>query len=391
MSISKWLDQTQKNISQHFDVLIVGGGIAGLSTAHWLLKKSPQMRVGLIERHRLGFGASGRNAGFVTCGSTEHFLKLEKDFGIQKALEIWKFSEENHRLLKEEIIQDHSSLLDYRQTGSCTVAPDDNQWTNYQAAGTRMRQAGLDVSSVTTQEMERDYGVKGFVGGIHFAGDGYIDPIKLLNLMRSHLKISVFEGTEVMRIQQEPDHELVQTDRGLFRAEKVILALNAYLPLLDSQFAKWIAPGRGQILMTEPLPAFVKGPCYLTKHLCYFRQLPTGHLLIGGFRNLDRQAEETYTDQTTDLIQSALLKFVREHFTQGQHAKVAYQWSGIMGFSPDGQMLIGNLPNRPNVQVMAGCSGHGMGLSFHAAKILVDSLSGANIPAHLNLERFLPN
>jgi gamma-glutamylputrescine oxidase len=388
MSISKWLDQTQKSISQHYDVVIIGGGIAGLSTAYWLQKQDSKLRMALIEKNRIGFGASGRNAGFVTCGSTEHFLKLEKDFGLEKATEIWKFSEENHRLLREEIIQDQANKVDYRQTGSCTVAPNEPQWEKYQAIAATMKKSGIDVRQVTTREMENDYGVTGFVGGIDYAGDGYIDPIKLLNLLRSKVKLDIFESTEVFALNQQADHELVQTDQGLFRADKVILTLNAYLPLLMKDFAKLITPGRGQILMTEPLPAFVRGPCYLTKHLCYFRQLPTGHLLVGGFRNLDRETENTYADQTTELIQSALLNFIRDHFKYGPQAKIAYQWSGIMGFSPDGQMLLGPVPDRDSLQVMAGCSGHGMGLSFHAAKTLVDSFYGKAVPSHLRLQRF---
>lgn len=154
------------------------------------------------------------------------------------------------------------------------------------------------------------------------------------------------------------------------------------------EFARLIVPGRGQILVTEPLPSFVKGPCYLTKHLCYFRQLPSGHLLIGGFRNLAVQEEATYLDQTTDLIQGALADFVKNYFKHGPTVKAAYRWSGVMGFSPDGQMILGSPEEQPNLHLMAGCSGHGMGLSFHASKVLVDSLGGKPIPSRLNLQRF---
>jgi gamma-glutamylputrescine oxidase len=59
-----------------------------------------------------------------------------------------------------------------------------------------------------------------------------------------------------------------------------------------------------------------------------------------------------------------------------------------MGFSPDGQMILGEVPDRAGLYVMAGCSGHGMGLSFHAAKRLVENLFGAPLPEHLDLKRF---
>jgi len=250
-----------------------------------------------------------------------------------------------------------------------------------------MKKAGIDVYEVGPREMEDDYGVTGFVGGIQYAGDGFVHPVKLLEKLRAKLKVDIFESTEVFAMEENNGSVFVRSDKGTFKAGKTILTLNAYLPLLMKDFEKIITPGRAQILVTEPLPPFVKGPCYLTKHLCYFRQLPTGHLLIGGFRNLALEAENTFADQTTSLIQGTLLKFVQDHFKQGSQARVAYQWSGLMAFTQDGQMLLGQAPEKQNIHLMAGCCGHGMGLSFHAAKHLIGSLYGEKIPEHLALTR----
>ncbi|HEY1022444.1 MAG TPA: FAD-binding oxidoreductase, partial [Flavisolibacter sp.] len=377
MSISYWLDQATSTATaktKNYDVVIVGGGIAGLSTAYWLQVENPQLKIAILEKNLIGSGASGRNAGFVTCGSTEHFIKLQEHFGLEKATEIWKFSEDNRKLLLEHVIEDALNEVDFRHTGSCTVAPSAAHWEKYQSVAAVMRKQGLDVHEVGPQDLEHDYGVTGFEGGIQYTGDGYVHPIKLLQRLRGKLDAAIFENTEVFAISSAGDSsgkQTVRTDHGVFVADKVILTLNAYLPLVMKDFSKIITPGRGQILVTEPLPDFVKGPCYLTKHLCYFRQLPTGHLLIGGFRNLAAEVENTYADETTPLIQDALFAFVKSHFKYGKEAKIAYQWSGIMGFSPDGQMLLGALPENPNLHIMAGCSGHGMGLSFNAARTLV--------------------
>ncbi|UOF02136.1 NAD(P)/FAD-dependent oxidoreductase [Bdellovibrio reynosensis] len=392
MSISYWLTHkdsfnSSAASSSHYDFIIVGAGIAGLSTAYWLLQENPNSKIAILERNTVGFGASGRNAGFVTCGSTEHFIKLYEQFGLQKASEIWKFSEDNRRLLLEHIVQDQTDLVDYRHTGSCTVAPSSAHWSKYKKTADLMKVCGIDVHEVDPQNLEADYGVTGFEGGIQYTGDGYIHPIKLLQLLRSKIKVDIFEHTEVLKIESAGD-EKVHTSAGVFTADKIIFTVNAYLPLLLNNFSDVIKPGRGQILVTEPLPAFVKGPCYLTKHLCYFRQLPTGHLLVGGFRNLDLDKENTHEDQITNLIQTAIFDFIKSHFKFGPQAKIAYQWSGIMGFTPDGQMMIGSLPENKNIHVMAGCSGHGMGLSFNAAHTLVKSLHGIPVPEHLSLGRF---
>jgi gamma-glutamylputrescine oxidase len=388
MSISYWLDQSPQKPKKKYDFVIIGGGIAGLSTAYWLQKDYPNAKIALLEKDRIGFGASGRNAGFVTCGSLEHFIKLQTRFRLPKALEIWKFSEENRRLLVEHIIEDQADALQYQQNGSCTVAPSPAHWETYQEAAQIMKTNRLDVQVVAASTLEADYGIKGFEGGVVYKGDGSIHPVRLLERLKSKLNVDIFEHTEVFQIEDDKGTQKIKTDQGVFEAPKVLLTLNAYLPMVLKEFKSLLFPQRSQILMTEPLQNFVKGPCYLTKLLCYFRQLPTGELLVGGFRNLSLETESTSLDQTTPVIQEALYQFIKDHFKLGKKAKVAYQWSGIMGFTPDEQMLIGASPNNPHIHLMAGCSGHGMGLSFHAAKVLVESLSGKPIPSHLDIRRF---
>ncbi|MNJ93307.1 Gamma-glutamylputrescine oxidoreductase [compost metagenome] len=392
MSISYWLDKSAgATTTKTYDFVIVGGGIAGLSSAYWLQKSHPQAKIAIIEKNRIGFGASGRNAGFVTCGSISHFIKLEKQFGLEKALEIWKFSETNRELLSGHIIEDAGDEVDYRHTGACTVAPNEERLEAFKAAAQTMRNNGIDAFEVSSHFMEKEYGVIGFQGGVQYSGDGFVHPIKLLERMKSKLRVDIYEGTEVFNFSTKGSTQVLKTDHGVFETPKVLLTLNAYLPLVMPNMSHLITPNRGQILVTEPLPQFVRGPCYLTKFLCYFRQLPTGHLLIGGFRNLSEQTENSVVDQTTEVIQTALIDFVRKTFKYGKDAKVAYTWSGIMGFTPDEQMMIGATPENSNIHLMAGCSGHGMGLSFHAAKVLVDSLDGQVIPSHLHIDRFFRN
>ncbi|MGZ3798318.1 MAG: NAD(P)/FAD-dependent oxidoreductase, partial [Pseudobdellovibrionaceae bacterium] len=298
----------------------------------------------------------------------------------------------NRELLMEYVIEDQSNQVEFSQTGSCTIASNQEQWLKYKEIATVMKANSIEIEEIESEEITRKYGVhepnNDFPGGIEYKADGVVHPIKLLNRLKSKLRVDIYENTEVFDIQATQGLQHIKSDQGVFETPKLILTLNAYLPLVLKNFKKVLTPNRGQILVTEPLPQFVKGPCYFNKNLCYFRQLSGGHLLVGGFRNLSTETENSHLDQTTDIIQKALLQFIKECFKYGTSAKIAYQWSGIMGFTPDEQMLIGSLPQNPGIHLMAGCSGHGMGLSFHAAKILVGSLFGRPIPGHLNLLRF---
>ena len=390
MSISYWNSASaKKNIETDF--LIIGGGIAGLSSAYWLEKNYPKSKITLVERHKIGSGASGRNAGFVTCGSSEHFAKLVKDFGTEKAVEIWQFSEQNRELLKTEIIKNNSSKVLYSTTGSCTVAASDSDFNRYIELANMMSGLGIAVELIDENRIKSDYAVKGFKGGIEYKHDGEVHPVLLLNELRSQLKqTEIIEDEEVCKLESNQGVHC-QTQHLNIKSQKVLVTLNGYLGLLWPSWEKIVRPQRGQVIVTEPLPKKVKGPCYLTKHLCYFRQMPTGELLIGGFRNLDLETENTFTDQVSEKIQNALFEFTRNFFDFTKEAKIKNQWSGIMGFTSDGQMAIGESPELKDVHLMAGCSGHGMGLTFHAAKVLVESLAGGKIPAHLNVSRFFVN
>lgn len=392
MTQSYWQNfklNTQTAQLKHYDFIIVGGGIAGLSTAYWLLQKDKNLKIGIIEKNFIGSGASGKNAGFVTCGSIEHFIKLKDQFGLIKALEIWKFSEMNRQLLKEHIIQDHADQMDFKQTGSCTVAPSDERLSYYKEIVNIMQAHDIDIVTAEQLTIEQDYGVTGFAGGAVYLNDGYVHPIKLLSQILSKINVYIHEQTQLLGVVKNTENYSVKTTKGEFTADQIIMTANAYLPLVNPKFSSLIVPGRGQILLTKSLQQFVKGPCYLTKHLCYFRQLPTGELLIGGFRNRDSENEKTLEDLITVKIQTALFDFVKNHFKFGLKAEIAYQWSGIMGYTPDGQMLIGSLNDDKNIYYLAGCSGHGMGLNFNGAKTLVESVFGKDIPKHLDVKRFV--
>src|ERR1700722_19250241 len=128
MSTSFWLDRTSSNAHRSYDAVIVGAGISGLSTAYWLNQEDPDLKIAIIEKSRVAFGASGRNAGFITCGSVEHFNRMIGKHGMETATEIWRFAQENLRLLREEIIEDAAAELGFEQNGAYSLAAQDNEF-----------------------------------------------------------------------------------------------------------------------------------------------------------------------------------------------------------------------------------------------------------------------
>lgn len=387
MSVSYWQNSFEKKTTKHYDAVVIGAGVAGVSVCYWLNKENPKLKIALIDKQQIASGASGRNAGFVTCGSLEHFIKLEQQFGLTTALTIWKYSEANHQLLKTELLQDTPDL-DYKVTGSCTVAPSEERLQDYQKYSALLKNHDLNFEMISQKDIEDEFSLKGFSGGAFYAKDGEIHPVKLLHALFKKCSVDYFPNEEVFKYMESSSSAQIHTRTEIFNAENVFVTTNADLPVLFPEFSKVLQPGRGQILTTNPIDWNVRGPCYFTKDLCYFRKLADGRLLVGGFRNLSPQTEVTSLDATTDTIQEALKKFVETRFKNTKAFSISHQWAGTMAFTTDGQPLVGKHPSRERLFVHAGCSGHGMGNNFFLAKTLVDHFHGQKVSPVLSLERF---
>lgn len=388
MSVSYWNDRSSKTPSSA-DIVIIGGGIAGLSAAYWIGREDPSMKVVVVEKHEIGAGATGRNAGFVTCGSVEHFNRLVEKHGKAEALDIWRFSEDNMLLLKEHIIQDAANDLLFEHKGSFSLASTDTEFKELKNSAQMMEKMNIRVETIDEQGIQSRLGAVGFVGGIKYVDDGSVHPIRLLERIRSKLSknVDVCEHHEVFAIENSGEGKRVRTNKGHIDCSLVVYATNGYSPLLNKFFDDKIFPTRGQILATAPVPRFMEGPCYANFVLDYFRQLPTGEMVIGGFRQLQKDVEKGYSDETSDLIQSALDKFLHDHIPSIRSAPITHRWSGIMGFSVDGQPMVGALPTDEQLFFVGGFTAHGLGLAFHSGKVLTDSLFGREIPKFISARR----
>lgn len=389
MSTSFWLDRTNPSNKQTFDVVVVGAGITGLSTAYWLEKEDPSLKVAIVEKHRVAFGASGRNAGFITCGSVEHFNRMISKHGLEQAVEIWKFSETNLKLIEEEIIQGQGQKIQFEKKGAFSLAAQPNEFTELKKVSEIMTSLKIPNEILEGNDVEKRLGAVNFVGGIKYVDDASTNPVALLEMLRGKIKAPIFEGVEAYKIDTTDEGtKVLKTDKGDFETSMVVLALNGYAANLHPWFKDKIYPTRGQCLMMEPIERFMEGPCYANFYLDYFRQAPTGELLIGGFRQMEKETEVGYSDHVTDVIQNSLHDFVVTYLPKLANAKVTHRWGGVMGFSKDGEPMVGSIPDDPAIYFAGGYTGHGIGLAFNTAKTLVDSIMGREIPNWISARRF---
>ena len=395
VTVSFWM-RSKKTEVVTADVVIVGGGIAGLSSAYWLKKEDSTLKIVILEKNLLGDGATGRNAGFITCGSVEHFNRLVGKHGASEAKEIWKFSEDNLKLLKSHIVRNHGDPIGFQNRGSFSLASTENEFVELKKSAQLMEQLQIKVEVINEDQIEKRVGVVGFVGGIKYLEDASVNPLLLLQELRSRINelpgpsVEYCENEEVFAIETElgSGNKIVKSRSLKIETSLVVLATNGYSALINNFFKDKIFPTRGQVLATEAVPAFMEGPCYANFVLDYFRQLPSGELIIGGFRQLQKDSELGFADQTSEIIQSALDQFLQTHIPAVRTAKITNRWTGVMGFSVDGQPLIGSLPEDPQIFFVGGFTAHGLGLAFHCAKVLVDCMFDRPIAKFLSGKRF---
>jgi len=249
---------------------------------------------------------------------------------------------------------------------------------------------GLNIPTETYQgdELLRRVGAHNFVGGIKYLDDATINPVKLVEKIKSKIQVDLYEQTEAFKIEASQDgSRILKTDKGDFEAAMILMNLNGYTSQLHPWFKDKIYPTRGQCLMVDRVPRFMEGPCYANFYLDYFRQIPSGELLIGGFRQVEKETEVGTSDHLTDAIQNSLHQFVINHLPQFKEARVTHRWSGVMGFSADGQPMVGSLPEDPQVFFAGGYTGHGIGLAFNTTRHLVEMVFGEEIPPWLSGRR----
>jgi glycine/D-amino acid oxidase-like deaminating enzyme len=331
------------------DVLVIGGGITGVSLMHHLRER--RLSAVLVERDHLAAGASGRNAGFLLAGVAESYAAAVRTYGRARAREVWGLTVENH---DRQIEAAGDADVGHARSGSVILAAGDEEARELEESAQLLTEDGFDAS---------------WDGRVLLnPRDGEVYPTKLVAaLARRAPAGSIREGVEVTKVEAGG---VAHADGVTCRAGIVVLATNAYTSSLLPEVE--ISPNRAQMLATEPERVRVAAhPTYSHHGYRYWRQLPTGEVLIGGWRDTSMETEKTFVAEPTAAIQSHLDDAVLK---LGARGRVTHRWAGTMGFTKNGLPLAGPVEGMKNVYLCAGFNGHGMGFAFMTAKKLVESL-----------------
>lgn len=334
------------------DVVIVGGGIAGTSLLWHLARR--RIDAVLVEREHVAWGASGRNAGFLLAGVASSYAEAVATYGREKAREVWETTNENHdRMVEAARGQD----VGHRRRGSAILPASDEE-----------RALLIESEHLLTED-----GFAARWDGRRLVNprDGEINPSAMVAaLARQAPADAIREGVGVDSVSPRTHDVTVRAGDAECEAGVVILATNGYTSQLVTSVK--IQPTRAQMLATAPESReLVDMPVYSNFGYRYWRQLPAGEVLIGGWRDTTPETEKTLDAEPTPEVQDHLERAVRE---LGATGEVTHRWAGTMGFTESGLPMAGPLEGMKNVYLCAGFTGHGMGFAFMTAKKVAEMI-----------------
>ncbi len=376
------------------DVCVVGGGIAGCSTALHLAERG--YRVVLLEEHRIGWGASGRSGGQVLAGTAAGQIELERLAGPAVARAVWDVSVEGVDLVRD-LIRRHAIDCSW-VSGHMQVAITSRHDAELRALERELR----DRFGYTTarymprEEVRAVLETSRYVAALHDARGGHLHPLNYTLGLAAAAEASgaqVFEGTRAIELRsggagshalgagsharaarQPRTPVLVRTAHGVVRCECLALCGNAHLGATARELRSKIMAVGTCVIATAALGAERAHRLILNNAavsdmnwvLDYFRRTADDRLLFGG--------RVTYSGFDPSRIAATTRRRMLNVFPQLADVRIEHAWGGYLDITMNRAPHFGRLA--PNVYFLQGFSGHGIALAGMAGKLLAEAVAG---------------
>ena len=357
------------------DICVIGGGIAGCSTALHLAERG--YRVVLLEAHRVGWGASGRSGAQAIPGIACGQHKLQALVGDADARRIWDVSVEGLRL-QRELIARHGIDCDLR-TGQMHVAIKPRQERELrEEVATLHGEYGYDsIRMVEREELRSILASDRYIAGNYDSAGGHLHPLKYtqgLAAAAERAGVRIFEDSRALAYARVAGALEVTTATGRVRCRSLALCGNAWLGPFAPALSRKIMGVGTYIVATQPLgaeraAALIRNDAAVTDInwvIDYFRRSADHRLLFGGrvsYSGLDPLG----TRRATRARMLAV-------FPQLADADIEHAWGGYVDITMNRAPHFGRL--EPDVYFLQGFSGHGIALTGVAGKLLAEAIGG---------------
>lgn len=364
--------------NEECDVVIIGGGFTGLSTAYHLQKKNVKTIV--LEKSYLGSGASGRNGGQILTGFIDSMSSLAKKKGLETAKQMLQMSLDSIDLI-ERISKDHHIACSFKRSGHIYAAykPTHIDWLKKEQKILE-KDFNYKVRVLDKQDLQAELKTDFYHGGCIDENSATYHPFNyVLGLAETVEKLGgrIFENSEALEIIKSSNGKVtIMTEDGRVTADHLVIVTNAYSGNLHKTISRSVIPVESIMIATEQLPEELVSKLipkdravFDTKHmLYYFRRTPDNRIAFGGSgRSLSGDTAPLYLKlkEGMDNVFPELKKYTAE-----------FCWSGKVGFTKEMLPYIGQLED--GTHFAFGYAGHGAAMSTLMGKLLAGNILSEN-------------
>jgi len=366
---------------RNVDVLIIGGGIAGVSVLYQLLQAGITNAY-LVEDSTIAFHASGRSSGQLMMRGAKLFSQMLKEEG----LEYLQFMLDNNKRFLSGL-RNVSFDTDLRDTGGLRLAVSEKEFDLLKEEADFLNtHANISCPVLTSDQIQGLLPNTNCIGGIYVPIEATFNPYKVVNGMREFIERKgprVLTDCQVTNVVRTDDDSFSVSIRhkGTIKAKKIVYCTNAYTPELVPELSRTMIGFRGQMVATDFIPEELLQALPQSSVSCndcneYWR-LHSGRLLVGGMRHAVRGNQFNILEdgEVSPAVYDRLRDFVNRTLPIVKDVKFTHTWSGIMCATPDQMPLIGVLPNRPDEYIFGGFNGYGFGHALQGSVIIKDFIT----------------
>jgi glycine/D-amino acid oxidase-like deaminating enzyme len=362
------------------DIVIIGAGFTGLSTAIALRQADPSLRVSVLEGEVVGFGASGRNGGFsmTLFGLEPAVTKLL--FGQQRTVEAHRYMERAVDFV-DELIRTHNLQSDYWFPGFIRAATAPAYAKRIQKDLEILTSMGISgIEWIDASALQAQVNSPRFMGGWYEPRCGLMNPARHtreLKRLAQEVGAEIYEESPVLQIQRGTQF-ILTTPQGQVSAEKIIFATNAYSHLFPQLRRKQV-PAFTHMVVTEPLtPAQLETIGWHGRQgiedarnlVHYFRLTADNRIAMGGSDvsvSFGKDMERDMNATTFEQLEQDVVWF----FPHLEGIRFTHRWGGPVSVPVDLAPAIGSIGD-PRALYSLGCVGHGVSMAHLNGVVLAD-------------------
>jgi glycine/D-amino acid oxidase-like deaminating enzyme len=391
---SLWLDgalerftpRPRLDAATEADVAIAGGGFTGLWTAYALTERDPSLRIAIVEAETVGYGASGRNGGFVSAGISGEARVYERRHGRSGVERAERAMIGGIDWIGAAVVRERIDC-DWVKGGAYRVATSPPQLQRVRAGLEARRERGIgedDVRYVTAAEIGADVRVAGVLGGTYTPHCARVDPARLARGLAEACErrgVTIYERSAAVTVG--PGR--ITCRHGSLRAPVVVRATEAFTTRFPGERRTYL-PLASHMLATEPLSPEAweeigwesRAPVADQRYqFVYAQRTPDDRIALGG-RGLSYRLGGAIreADELQPTIHGRLEQALRRLFPAASGARVTHRWGGFFAAPRDWCMSIG-YDRRTGTAHAGGYSGHGLVASSLGGRTLADLITGA--------------